>query len=142
VRVREIIRQHHGTSLVRYFYNKAAAQGDAQVFEADFRYQGEHPTSPEAALVMLADSSEAAVRALKEPTEPRVEAVVRAIVNEKTADDQLDDAGLSVGDLDKIVTIYSHMLVSMYHARCEYPPAPDKARRSPGVDQHHEPSRA
>ena len=64
-----IIRQHHGTSLVRYFYNKAAAL-DAAVFEADFRYQGEKPTSREAALVMLADSSEAAVRALKQPTEP------------------------------------------------------------------------
>jgi putative nucleotidyltransferase with HDIG domain len=140
-KVREIIRQHHGTSLVRYFYNKAAAL-DAAVFEADFRYQGEHPTSREAALVMLADSSEAAVRALKDPTEPRVLAVVRAIVDEKTADDQLDESGLTVGDLDKIVTIYSHMLVSMYHARCEYPPAPDKTRRTPHADPHHEPSRA
>jgi len=140
-KVRDIIRQHHGTSLVRYFYNKAAAR-EAEVFEADFRYQGEHPTSREAALVMLADSSEAAVRALRQPTEPRVEAVVRAIVDEKTADDQLDESGLTVGDLDKIVSIYSHMLVSMYHARCEYPPAPDKTRRTPHADQHHEPSRA
>ena len=140
-RIRDIIRQHHGTSLVRYFYNKAAAQ-DAAVYEADFRYQGEHPTSREAALVMLADSSEAAVRALKEPTEPRVEAVVQAIVDEKLADEQLDESDLSVEDLDTIVDIYSHMLVSMYHARCEYPPAPDMPRRTPRADQHHEPSRA
>jgi putative nucleotidyltransferase with HDIG domain len=140
-KIRDVIRQHHGTSLVRYFYNKAAA-GEAEVFEADFRYQGEHPSSREAALVMLADSSEAAVRALKEPTEPRVEAVVRSIVDEKTADDQLDEAGLTSGELDRIVSIYSHMLVSMYHARCEYPPAPDMTRRTPSVDQHHEPSRA
>ena len=70
-KILDIIRQHHGTTLVRYFYNKAAAL-DAGVFEADFRYQGEKPTSREAALVMLADSSEAAVRALKQPTEPRV----------------------------------------------------------------------
>jgi putative nucleotidyltransferase with HDIG domain len=140
-KIRDVIRQHHGTSLVRYFYNKAAA-GEAEVFEADFRYQGEHPSSREAALVMLADSSEAAVRALKEPTEPRVEAVVRAIVDEKTADDQLDEAGLTSGELDRIVSIYSHMLVSMYHARCEYPPTPDMTRRAPSVDQHHEPSRA
>jgi putative nucleotidyltransferase with HDIG domain len=141
IKVREIIRQHHGTSLVRYFYNKAAAL-DTAVFEADFRYQGERPTSREAALVMLADSSEAAVRALKEPTEPRVESVVRAIVDEKTADNQLDQSQLTVGDIDKIVSIYSHMLVSMYHARCEYPPAPEKPGRTPNVDQHHEPSRA
>jgi membrane-associated HD superfamily phosphohydrolase len=141
VKVREIIRQHHGTSLVRYFYNKAA-ELDAAVFEADFRYQGEHPTSVEAALVMLADSSEAAVRALREPTEPRVQAVVRAIVDEKTADGQLDHVDLSPEDLDRVVSIYSNMLVSMYHARCEYPPAPDKTRRTPNADQHHEPSRA
>ena len=141
-KVREIIRQHHGTSLVRYFYNKATEIGDAEVFEADFRYQGEHPTSREAGLVMLADSSEAAVRAMKQPTEDRVEAVVRAIINEKTADGQLDEAGLTVGEIDQIVSIYSRMLVSMFHARCEYPPAPDIQRRTPRVDQHHEPSRA
>ncbi len=141
VKVREIIRQHHGTSLVRYFYNKAA-ELDAAVFEADFRYQGEHPTSVEAALVMLADSSEAAVRAQKEPTEPRVQAVVRAIVDEKTADGQLDHVDLSHDDLERIISIYSNILVSMYHARCEYPPAPDKTRRTPHADQHHEPSRA
>ena len=140
-KIRQIIRQHHGTSLVRYFYNKAAAQ-DAAVFEADFRYQGEPPTSREAALVMLADSSEAAVRALKQPTEPRVEAFVRTIVDEKLSDNQLDDSGLTRVDLDKIVAIYSRILVSMYHARCEYPPTPDQIRRAPHADQHHEPSRA
>jgi putative nucleotidyltransferase with HDIG domain len=140
-KIRDVIRQHHGTSLVRYFYNKAAAM-DAAVFEADFRYQGERPTSREAALVMLADSSEAAVRALKEPTEPRVEAVVRAIVDDKVADEQLVDANLTAEDLDHIVSIYSHMLVSMYHARCEYPQAPDQTRRTSHADQHHEPSRA
>jgi len=140
-RVRDIIREHHGTSLVRYFYNKAAAS-DAGAFEADFRYQGSRPTTREAALVMLADSSEAAVRALKEPTEPRVEGVVRAVVAEKVGDHQLDEAGLTDDEVERIVTIYSQMLMSMYHARCEYPPAPDKERRSPSVDQHHEPSRA
>ena len=140
-KVREIVRQHHGTSLVRYFYNKAAAL-DAAVFEADFRYQGERPTSREAGLVMLADSSEAAVRALKEPTEPRVESVVRAIVAEKTADHQLENSGLTPEDVEQVVSIYSHMLVSMYHARCEYPPAPDLPRRTPDADPHHQPSRA
>jgi putative nucleotidyltransferase with HDIG domain len=140
-KIRDIIRQHHGTSLVRYFYNKAAAQ-DAMVFEADFRYQGEPPSSREAALVMLADSCEAAVRALKQPTEPRVEEVVRAIVADKIADGQLEEVHLTSEELDTIVSIYSHMLVSMYHARCEYPPAPDTPRRTPHVDQHHEPSRA
>ena len=140
-KVRDIIREHHGTSLVRYFYNKAAIT-DAEVFEADFRYQGGHPTTREAGLVMLADSSEAAVRALKQPTEPCVQEVVRAIVDDKLADNQLDEADLTFEELDRIVAIYSQMLVSMYHARCEYPPAPDKGRRSSRADQHNEPSRA
>ena len=140
-RIREIIFQHHGTSLVSYFFNKAVA-ADADVFEADFRYQGVAPTSREAALVMLADSSEASVRALSKPSAPRVEAMVRKIVEEKTADHQLDDAKLEIGDLERIITVYSRMLVSMYHARCEYPqPSAPKGRPVSG-DQRHQPSRA
>jgi len=140
-KIQAIIRQHHGTSLVRYFYNKAAAL-DAGVFEADFRYQGERPTTREAALVMLADSSEASVRALREPTEERVEATVRGVVEEKLADGQLDDSQMSVTDLERTVEVYSKVLVSMYHARCEYPATPDAARRPIGADKHREPSRA
>ncbi len=141
-RIQAIIRQHHGTSLVRYFYNKAAAQ-DAAVYESDFRYQGERPTSREAAIVMLADSSEAAVRALKDPSEPRVEAVVRAIVAEKTADHQLELSELTDDEIERVVGIYSRMLVSMYHARCEYPAAPQRlVEEAARADQHREPSRA
>jgi cyclic-di-AMP phosphodiesterase PgpH len=140
-KIQAIIRQHHGTSLVRYFYNKAAER-DAGVFEADFRYQGERPTSKEAALIMLADSSEASVRALREPTEARVEATVRGIVEEKLADGQLDESQLTPSDMERIVHAYSRVLVSMYHARCEYPPTPDSARRPIGADKHREPSRA
>jgi len=139
-RIRDIIFQHHGTSLVSYFFNKAAA-ADADVYEADFRYQGIAPTTREAALVMLADASEASVRALSKPSAPRVEAMVRKIVDEKTADHQLDDANLAIGDLERIIAVYSRMLVSMYHARCEYPQPAQKGRPVSG-DQHHQPSRA
>jgi len=139
--IRAIIRQHHGTSLVSYFYNKAAAS-DASVYEADFRYQGEKPTSREAALVMLADASEASVRALTKPSAPRVEAAVRSIVNDKLADGQLDDAGLAIGDLDRIVAVYARMLVSMYHARCEYPQPVKTQGGHVSADQHHQPSGA
>jgi cyclic-di-AMP phosphodiesterase PgpH len=140
-RIQAIIRQHHGTSLVRYFYNKAAAL-DAGVFEADFRYQGEKPDTREAALIMLADSSEAAVRALRTPSEAGVNAVVRSIVEEKLADGQLDESQLSVSDMERVVETYSHMLISMYHARIEYPVAPDVTGRPANADQHREPSRA
>lgn len=139
--VRAIIREHHGTGLVRYFYNKAAER-DAAVYEADFRYQGEMPRSREAALVMLADASEAAVRAIGKPSTERVEAAVRAVIDEKIADHQLDRAGLDVANLEAIVSIYSRMLVSMYHARCAYPDANTIDRRRERADQHHQPSRA
>jgi len=140
-RIQAIIRQHHGTSLVRYFYNKAAAL-DAGVFEADFRYQGERPDTREAALVMLADSSEAAVRALRQPSDDRVSATVRTIIEEKLADGQLDDSQLSVSDMERIVETYSQMLTSMYHTRVEYPPAPVNQEGRAGADKHREPSRA
>jgi len=138
-KVTSIIGQHHGTSLVRYFYNKAAAI-DTGVFEADFRYQGEKPSFKEAALVMLADSCEAAVRALRQPTEERVSAVVRSVVEEKLADGQLDEAMLAVGDMERVVETYSGMLTSMYHARCEYPPVPQATRSPVDADKHREPS--
>jgi putative nucleotidyltransferase with HDIG domain len=140
-KIQAIIRQHHGTSLVSYFYHKATAT-DAAVYEADFRYQGEKPQSREAALVMLADSSEAAVRALKDPTAPRVEAVVRSVTGDKVVDGQLEESGLGAGDLDRIMATYSRMLVSMYHARVEYPDKKAEMGRGIGADQHHQPSRA
>ena len=139
--VRDIILQHHGTSLVRYFFNKAAVS-DAGAFEADFRYRGEIPKTREAALIMLADTSEAAVRALKEPTEDRVRGVVRRVTEEKLADGQLDDAGLSTSDLERIVEVYSELLVSMYHARCEYPTIQELEKEAAHADQYREPSRA
>ncbi|MDP2181416.1 MAG: HDIG domain-containing protein [Actinomycetota bacterium] len=134
----DIIRQHHGTSLVSYFYSKAA-EGEGPVYEADFRYDGERPQSREAALVMLADSSEAAVRAVRKPTLPRIEATVRKIVDGKVADGQLVDAQLTLADIERIVKVYSRMLASMYHPRIEYPDA--TPRKAQHANPHHEPSR-
>jgi len=141
-KIQAIIRQHHGTTLVSYFYHKAAAT-DAAVYEADFRYQGEKPQSPEAGLVMLADASEAAVRALKVPTAEQIERVVRSIAADKVGDGQLTDAQLDAGTVDRVVGVYTRMLVGMYHARCEYPRAESATERRPvGADQHHQPSGA
>lgn len=116
----EIVRQHHGTSMVSYFYQKAAAAGET-VFEADFRYAGELPTSREAALVMLADSCEAAVRAVTKPTPPRIEEVVRKVITGKLSDHQLDAADLTFADIERVIVIYNRMLASVYHPRIEYP---------------------
>jgi len=134
-RVREIIREHHGTSVIRYFYHKAA-QADAAVVENDFRYHGGHPTSPEAAIVMLSDSSEAAVRALAEATPDKVESVVRAVTAEKRDDGQLLESGLTESDIETVMVTLAKGLVSSYHARCAYPRT-DKGGRD--ADQRCEP---
>lgn len=116
----DIIRQHHGTSLVACFYEKAR-KGDGAVLEADFRYDGERPSTREAALVMLADASEAAARTVHEPSEERLLATVQRVVDGKVADGQLRDSSLSQMDIDRTVRVYARMLTSVYHARVEYP---------------------
>ena len=133
-----IISQHHGTSLVRYFYRKAT-EADAEVFEADFRYQGKHPQTKEAALVMLADSAEAAVRALRTPTDDQVESTVRRVIGERLSDGQLDHSTLTTDDIDRLAEAFSRMLISMYHPRLEYP---GDNQRSELADLRHQPSRA
>lgn len=121
--IEDIVRQHHGTSLVRYFYQKAASQ-QPDVYEADFRYQAQKPTTREAALVMLADASEAAVRAARQRRDADVPTIVHKVIAEKVADGQLEDSGLSDDDISCIEEIYADMLSSMYHARLEYPEIP------------------
>ena len=116
----DIIRQHHGTSLVACFYEKAR-RGDGAVIEADFRYDGERPSTREAALVMLADASEAAARSVHDPSEERLLSTVRRVVDGKTADGQLRDSSLSQADVDCTVRVYARMLAGVYHSRVEYP---------------------
>jgi hypothetical protein len=141
MRVRDIIREHHGTSLIRYFYHKAAA-ASPEVFEADYRYHGGRPSSREAALVMLADSCEAAVRALKEPTNDGISTAVRFVVDDKLHDGQLDESGLTPDEIGEVVSTFTRMLVGMLHARCEYPQPLSAPRREEYADQRREPSRA
>jgi putative nucleotidyltransferase with HDIG domain len=119
-RVLDIIREHHGTSLVRYFYHQAARTG-VSVYEADFRYQGTRPRSKEAAIVMLADASEASVRAMTEPDPRMVEEAVRSVVADRTQDGQLKDSGLTESDIERIVAVFVKRLVSFRHVRCPYP---------------------
>jgi len=132
----DIIEQHHGDSLVTYFYHKATQyETDVSVVETDYRYTFSRPQTREAALVMLADSAEATVRSLKKPSPPRIEAAVRRGVEGKMADGQLHDSELTLADLEKIVHIYSKMLASVYHRRVEYPET--KPRRHVHAHQHH-----
>ncbi len=118
----DIINQHHGTGLVTYFYNRAKKTvGKEEVSESDYRYPGEKPRSREAALVMLADSSEAAVRTITKPTPSKIEQMIRKIFQAKLEDGQLEECDLTLGDLEIITKIYTKTLVNMYHSRIKYP---------------------
>ena len=136
--IADIIGEHHGTSVVRCFYRQAA-QADASVFESAFRYPAARPHTRESALVMLADGCEAAVRALRLPTDEEIAETVRRVVGDRQADEQLEHGGLSGADIEAVIDVYSRILVSMYHPRMEYPDTPP---RSEHADFHHEPSRA
>lgn len=137
--IEDIIGEHHGTSVVKCFYRKAA-EVDASVFESSFRYPAALPHTREAALVMLADGCEAAVRAKRTPSDEEVAATVSGVIEDRECDGQLAASGLSAGDIDRVVRSYTRILASMYHPRMEYP---DSApRREQDADIHHEPSRA
>jgi hypothetical protein len=121
--VRDIIAQHHGTSLVQFFYYQAsAAPGGEDVSEERFRYPGPKPRTKEAAIVMLADSAFAAVWALAEKTPERVEATVRQVIRSRVADGQLNASPLTLDDVTRITDSFLHMLKGiLFHMRIEYP---------------------
>jgi putative nucleotidyltransferase with HDIG domain len=130
----DIIAQHHGTSLVTFFYRKAAACG-LVVDEAPFRYHGVIPRSREAALVMLADSAEAAGRALADCGPVQIEDAVRRVTDAKRRDGQLADSGLSESELETTVTVYAKMLSGQRHARVQYPDATPEGVEDAGESQ-------
>lgn len=130
-RIVDIIRQHHGTALISYFYQKAKTlKGDGAVSEADYRYPGPKPQTKEAGLVMLADAVEAACRTLPEPTADRIQGLVQRIINNIFCDGQLDESELTLRDLHSIAASFNKILCAMYHQRVEYPEAERVKRRS------------
>lgn len=130
----DIIAQHHGTSLVTFFYRKAAACG-LVVNEAPFRYAGTVPTTREAALVMLADAAEAAGRALADCGPVQMEDAVRRVTEAKRLDGQLARSGLSEADIEVAVTTYAKMLSGQRHARMEYPEDAPEGAEDAGESQ-------
>ncbi len=118
----DIIQEHHGTSILYYFFEKAKEQGlEEEVSAENFRYHGRKPQTKEAALIMLADSVEAAARTLVKPSPARLEQLIRRIITERLEDGQLDESHLTLGDLEKITEVFKSVLVSTYHARIDYP---------------------
>jgi len=119
----DFIRQHHGNSLVYYFYRRALEdkEEDQEVTEEGFRYPGPKPNTKETAIVLLADSVEAATRALKDPTPAKIEEMVHKIINNKFIDGQLDECELTLKDIEKISGVFTRILSGIYHSRVNYP---------------------
>ncbi|MBF0521597.1 MAG: HDIG domain-containing protein [Candidatus Omnitrophica bacterium] len=119
----DFILQHHGTSLMHYFYQRSleAAHNGEEVNEEEFRYPGPKPQTREAAIVMLADSAEAAVRSLTEASPVRIEETVKKIINNKFIDGQLDECPLTLKEIEKISSTFIRILSAMYHSRVKYP---------------------
>ncbi|MCL5284089.1 MAG: HDIG domain-containing protein [Armatimonadetes bacterium] len=124
-RIQQIIEEHHGTSLIRYFYHQALSDcgqkpGDP-VFEQRFRYKGPRPSSRESGIIMLADTVEAAVRCLDKPEPVRINNLVQMLIQEKIDDEQLNECDLTFRDIEKIRQSFVRVLTAMLHGRIEYP---------------------
>ncbi len=118
----DFIEQHHGTSLAKYFYSRALEEDrEGTLSEESFRYEGPKPQSKEVALVMLADSVEAGVRSLQDPTPEKIKNMVRRIIQDKLNDGQLESCDLTFKDLDVIANSFCTSLEGLYHKRIEYP---------------------
>lgn len=119
----DIIQQHHGTSVIRYFYVLAMenAGKEGKVEEEHFRYPGEKPHSKEAAIVMLADALEAATRSLPRATPVKLEQLIQNVIEERLRDGQLDECELSLQDLGRINRAFLQMTLGSHHERIQYP---------------------
>ncbi|MCL2377318.1 MAG: HDIG domain-containing protein [Defluviitaleaceae bacterium] len=123
--IRDFIEEHHGTSLMKvFFYKERKEHPDADIDERDFRYKNRIPQGPETAVVMLADTCEAAVRSKMTRDGSNIEemdAFVRLLIKDKLEDGQLEDSGLSIKDLDTIAKSFMRVFKGMYHERVPYP---------------------
>ena len=133
-RVLEVIEQHHGTTLIRYFYHRATGGRPDPRLESQFRYPGPKPQSKEAAILMLADTVEAASRTLERPTPQRIADFVAELIEEKRADGQLDECDLTIRDLKAVQDVFTRTLSATLHARIAYPQKPKAAAAAIGAD--------
>ncbi len=124
----DILQQHHGTTLMKYFYERAKQREEREIDEHDYRYPGPKPQTREAALIMLADAVEAASRTLTDPTPARIQGMVQKIVNNIFTDGQLDECELTLKDLHNIAKSFNRVLGGIYHQRIDYPEPVSKER--------------
>jgi putative nucleotidyltransferase with HDIG domain len=124
-RLIDFIQAHHGNSLVYYFYRRAIenSEENEQVQEDGFRYPGPKPKTREVAIVLLADSVEAASRTVRDPSPANIEEVVHKVINNKFIDGQLDECDLTLKEMEKIAAVFIRILSGIYHSRVNYPEA-------------------
>jgi putative nucleotidyltransferase with HDIG domain len=135
----DIVKQHHGTSVLSYFYNKAKETSKEAVDPESYRYESERPQSKEAAIIMLADGIEAAVRALEgHLTRRKIQGVIQEIIKQRTDDGQLDESTVTQGDLHRIAEAFDTSLVGLLGRRIAYtesvPSLTPGAKRAPASD--------
>jgi len=130
--IRDIIQQHHGTTLIGFFYHRALSErgNKDQLLEDKFRYDGPKPQFKEAGIIMLADSVEAAVRSLSQPNQFRIQGMVTKIVQDKLTDGQLEQCDLTLKDLQSISDAFVRVMTGIYHKRIAYPTEQDLAKLS------------
>jgi len=115
------IEQHHGTSVIRYFFNRALKENGADAKAEDYSYGGPKPQSRETAVVMLADSAEAATRTLKKPTAAKIDKFVWDLIMDRFRSGELKECDLTLKNLDTIKDSFVHVLSGHFHNRIEYP---------------------
>ncbi len=119
--VLNFIEEHHGTTMMKYFYNKAQEMGLPIDSDEEFRYPGPKPQSKETAIVMLADSTEAASRTLDNPSSARIHNLIQRLINEKFTSGELTECGLTLKDLNLIREAFVAILIGVFHHRIPYP---------------------
>ncbi len=123
----DFIRQHHGTTVMSYFYNKALEQGAGQDLKDEYRYPGPKPRSKETAVVMLADAVEAAARTLEDPKPARIKSLIKKIIESKLQAGELSDSDLTFKELSAVEQAFLPVLISIFHPRVEYPEPAEKS---------------
>lgn len=121
--IQDIIEQHHGKTLVKYFYYtmKNNCESPEEIKKEDYMYEGPIPSTKEAGIVMLSDSVEAAVRSIKEPNKDKISEMINSIIDDKLKTGQLNNCNLTLKDIEKIRTCFLVALNGIYHQRVEYP---------------------
>ena len=134
----DVIREHHGTSMMEFFYNRAMEEAGSpdEIGKGDYSYPGPRPRSKESAIIALADTIEARIRSIGDAITPkRIEAEIEEVIEKRWHDHQLDDAELTLSDLRKIREAFFRVLAGMYHQRVRYPDQPNGADQEGGEDK-------